>query len=54
VRQLREKNDTAAHNLLAVAMNAAKRLLEDARFVIRVYVWIIFPGCFIRLVLKSI
>jgi hypothetical protein len=35
-------------------MNAAKKLLEDALIAIRAYVWIIFPECFILLVLKSI
>jgi hypothetical protein len=35
-------------------MNAVKKLLEDALIAIRVYVWIIFPGCSMHLVLKSI
>jgi len=35
-------------------MNAAKKLWDDVLIAIRVYVWIIFPGCFMLLALKSI
>jgi hypothetical protein len=35
-------------------MNAAKKPWDDVLIAIRAYAWIIFPGCFMLLALKSL